>query len=329
MSMLNIDRALRAVSCALFLVTTAAAQQTPRPQQDGPLNFPIPADVSARAVDIWSEGARMSGTVYTLKTMSAEKLPTILMAHGWGGTAAALTRDAVGFAQAGYLVVSFDYRGWGASDARVILTQRAPPEKSKGKFTAEVQEVREVVDPVDMLTDWQNALHWLHGESRVDTSRIGIWGSSQSGGYVAEMAARDRRIKAVYSQVGAFSGHGMGDTPQAMEEATKRARGELSYPEPGARVVGNLRGAPILHRFANYEPVNHMNDAGQIPIMIVIAENEELFDNKQHGILAYERYNGPKQLVTVPGIKHYGIYREAWPQAHKLAREWFDAHLKK
>lgn len=297
-------------------------------QQDGPLNFRIPDDVATRAVDIWSEGTRMSGTVFKAKSAPATPLPTILMAHGWGGTAAALTRDAVAFAQEGYLVVTFDYRGWGGSDSRVILTKPAPAEKKDGRFVAEVQDVREVVDPVDMLTDWQNALHWLQGEAEVDKSRIGIWGSSQSGGYVAEMATRDHRIKAVYSQVGAFSGHGLGTTPEAYADATKRARGEIGYPAPGLRVLGNLRGAPIYSRFANYAPVDHINDAGQIPIMIVVAENEELFDNRQHGILAYERYNGPKQLVVVPGIKHYGIYREAWSQAHQSAREWFDKHLK-
>lgn len=309
----------------LYLVSVIA-----QAQQDGPLGFKVPDDVLARPVDIYSEGTRMSATVYTPKSAGSGKLPTILMAHGWGGTAAALTRDAIGFAQGGYLVVTFDYRGWGTSDSRVILTKPAPKDATanKGRFTAEVQEVREVVDPVDMLVDWQNALHWLHGEPQVDTSRIGVWGSSQSGGYVAEMATRDSRVKAVYSQVGAFSGHGLGTTPEAYVDATKRARGEIGYPEPGARVVGNLRGAPIYSKFANYAPVDHMNDAGQIPIMIVIAENEELFDNKDHGILAFERYKGPKQLVTVPNIKHYGIYREAWPQAHKLAREWFDKHLK-
>lgn len=297
-------------------------------QQDGPLNFRIPDEVSTRAVDIWSEGTRMSGTVFKAKSAPATPLPTILMAHGWGGTAAALTRDAVAFAQEGYLVVTFDYRGWGRSDSRMILVQPAPADRKDGRFVAEVQPVREVVDPVDMLTDWQNALHWLQGEAEVDKARIGIWGSSQSGGYVAEMATRDHRIKAVYSQVGAFSGHGLGTTREAYTDATKRARGEIGYPEPGLKVLGNLRGAPIYSRFANYAPVDHINDAGQIPIMIVVAENEELFDNREHGLLAYERYKGPKQLVVVPGIKHYGIYREAWPQAHKLAREWFDRNLK-
>jgi hypothetical protein len=145
---------------------------------------------------------------------------------------------------------------------------------------------------------------------------------------VVWVAARDSRVKAVYSQVGAFSGHDLGDSPQAFEDATKRAHGQLSYPKPGAVVVGNLRGAPILDKFSDYSPVDDIVRIKNIPIMIVIAEKEELFDNKQHGILAYQRYQGPKQLVTVPNIAHYGIYREAWTQAHKLATDWFARHLK-
>jgi hypothetical protein len=32
--------------------------------------------------------------------------------------------------------------------------------------------------------------------------------------------------------------------------------------------------------------------------------------------------------VTIPGIKHYGIYREARERAQKEALAWFDEHLK-
>jgi hypothetical protein len=52
------------------------------------------------------------------------------------------------------------------------------------------------------------------------------------------------------------------------------------------------------------------------------------FDNRGHGILAHERAKGPKKLVTIPNITHYGIYGEARQQSVKLAIEWFDAHLK-
>lgn len=307
----------------LFASVLNAQQSDARPAA-------VSEDVSERKVNIWSEGTRMSATVYVSKGSKNEKLPTILMAHGWGGTASALRRDAVGFAKAGFLAVTFDYRGWGESDSRIVLAkptaQRAT--ENNRSFTAEVLEVREVVDPMDMLTDWQNALHWLHGEPRVDTDRIGVWGSSQSGGFVVELATRDHRIKAVYSQVGAFDGRPLGRTREAYIDATKRARGEIGYPEPGLRVLGNLRGAPIYTRFANYAPVEHINDAGNIPIRIVVAEKEELFSNDQHAILAYQRYQGPKDLVVVPGITHYGVYMQAWPQAHQLALEWFERYLK-
>jgi uncharacterized protein len=288
------------------------------------------SEVHTRPVAIWSEGTRMAGTAFTPASAAPnERFPTILMAHGWGGVAAQLARDARAFVSAGYLVVTFDYRGWGNSDSRVLLAGETPPadQRQDGRFTAEVIEVREVVDPVDMLADWQNALHWLHGEPQVDTARIGIWGSSQSGGYVVEMAIRDPRIRAVHSQVGSLTGHAMGTTPQAYQEATRRARGEIGYPEPGATVVGSLRGAPIAPRFANYAPVERINEAGEIPIQFVLAENEELFDNREHGIRAHQLYRGPKRLVIIPEITHYGIYREAWQQANDLAREWFDTHL--
>lgn len=287
------------------------------------------ADVERRAVDIMSEGTRMSATVFIRADNKEEKLPTILMAHGWGGTAAVLIRDAMAFARAGYMVVTFDYRGWGQSDSRVILTSSQKADNKEGTFTAKVREVREIVDPVDMTTDWLNAIHWLHGEPRVDKDRIGLWGSSQSGGYVIWAAAHDPRIRAVHSQVGAMSGHGMGDTPEAIQQAIDMARGELGYPKAGEVVVGNLRGAPILSRFANYHPVDQMHLIKDVAIQFVLAEKEELFDNKDHGILAHERYTGgPKNLVIIPDILHYGIYREAWQQTSDLAISWFDKHLK-
>jgi len=291
----------------------------------------VPDDVQVRKVDIWSEGTRLTGAVYRAASATADDAqPTILMAHGWGGVAAQLARDAVAFARAGYTAVTFDYRGWGESDGRIILADTASglADDRSGEFSAQVREIREIVDPVDMLADWENAMHWLQDEPGVDVDRIGVWGSSQSGGYVVEMAIRDPRIKAVHSQVGSMTGRQIGDTEAAREEATRRARWQLAYPEAGARVVGNLRGAPISARFANYSPVDNINKIDDVPIQFVLAGDEELFDNNANGILAHDRYQGPKRLIVVPDITHYGIYGTAWQQANELAIEWFDEHLK-
>jgi dienelactone hydrolase len=253
------------------------------------------------------------------------------MCHGWGGTAERLRGTAVGFTRAGYFVVVFDYRGWGASDGRLVLTKPATKSKPGEPFTAEVKEIREVVDPLDQTTDLLNVIHWVHGEKQCDAKRIGLWGSSYSGGHVVFAAARDARVKATVSQVPAFDSRWVLLGPgraQTLNEATKRTRGEIGYPPPGARTVGNLTGAPIRERLMNYAPVEDADKAPHCAMLFLLAEKEELFDNKDHGIKAHERASGPKKLVTIPNITHYGIYREAHAEAQKLAIEWYDLHLK-
>lgn len=291
-----------------------------------------PAGVAFRTAGIYSEGVRMSAELFAPQQAAADqKLPTILMSHGWGGVASQLRRDAAEFAQAGYLVATFDYRGWGASDSRVILTAPAGAHRGQGKFTAEVQEVREVVDPLDQTTDILNALHWLQGEPQCDPARIGLWGSSYSGGHVVYVAARDKRVKAAVSQVPALDSRFVISTDaereQTWQEATQRARGERGYPPPGAKAVGNLRGAPVREKLMLYAPVEDASRTAGCALLFILAEKEELFDNREHGLKAFEAAQQPKKLVIVPGIAHYGIYLQARDQAHRLAREWFDEHL--
>jgi dienelactone hydrolase len=309
----------------LFLSSAASGQEKPAP-------YTPPEGITFRKASIMSEGTRMAAEVFALTSLEGKKLPTIIMCHGWGGTADKLRPDAVVFAKAGYLVVTFDYRGWGASDARIILAKPAPQEKTRGRFTAEVIEVREIVDPFEQTTDLQNAIHWVHAEPQCDTSRIGLWGSSYSGGHVVFAAARDRRVKATVSQVPALDSRFVVLSPKARQqtyqEATKRTRGEIGYPEPGAKAVGNLRGAPIREKLMHYVPVDDADKAPQCAMLFIIAEKEELFDNKDHAIKAHERARGSKRLVTIPKITHYGIYEEARPQAQQLAIEWYDTHLK-
>jgi fermentation-respiration switch protein FrsA (DUF1100 family) len=163
-----------------------------------------------------------------------------------------------------------------------------------------------------------------------DMERLGLWGSSFSGGLVVWAAARDSRVKAVHSQVPSLDGRGIVEMDRARfyEDSTRRARGEIGYPAPLAKEIGNLRGAPIRSRFADFMPVEDVARAAQCAMQFVIAEKEELFDNKDHAIKAYERARGPKKLANVPNITHYGIYYEARKQAQQLAVEWFDRHLK-
>jgi len=305
----------------------AAAAQQPA------TGFKAPENIDYSTANIISEGVRLHAELFSLKSLAGKPLPTIIQAHGWGGVAANFRWDALALANAGYLVIDFDYRGWGQSDGRIVL--KAPPEKKDGRrFNAQVEELREYVDPLEQTTDWFNVINWAMGEPMVDKERLGLRGSSYSGGHVFYVAARDPRVKAVVSQVGAFDSRWVvSDAEQiktTYDEATRRARGELGYPEPRARVVGNLIGAPIRDKLLHYAPVEEAAKVKDCAALFVVAEKEELFDNKDHAKLAYDRMPGTKKkYVSVPNITHYGIYREQRQQAIKLAIEWFDQYLKK
>ena len=64
----------------------------------GQQSFQPPGDINFRKGTIYSEGTRMGTELFSLKSNDGEKLPTILMTHGWGGTARVLRRDALAFA---------------------------------------------------------------------------------------------------------------------------------------------------------------------------------------------------------------------------------------
>ncbi len=278
----------------------------------------------------------MSGQFYSDRKNAGKKLPTIIMAHGWGGVAAYLDREAVPFAQAGYLVLTFDYRGWGTSDSRIVLTGKSEPADAKNlRFTAEVQEAREAVGPLDMVTDWQNALDVAVGDPQCDPDRIGLWGSSLSGGLVVSVAERDARVKVVHSQVPALDGRWVLGTPQmralTYSQSTQRAAEDAPSPLPGAGPkLLNLEGAPILQQFASWFPVEYIDHIPNVAIQFVLAGDDGLVDNKPNGLRAYSLAKGPKNLVVIPGLHHFGIYNSlpARNQARDLAITWFDRHLK-
>ncbi len=324
------------------------AQQTPtqpaatRPPDPARLltapsaQFKAPDNIDFRNADITSEGVRLHAELFSLKSLAGKPLPTIIMAHGWGGVAANFRRDAIDFVNAGYLVILFDYRGWGESDSRLVLTKPSPIKPISGqnqKFTAEVTEVREYVDPLEQTTDWFNVINWAVGEPVVNKDRIGIRGSSYSGGHVFYVAALDSRVKAVVSQVGAFDSRWvMADKTQqelTSAEATRHAHGE-PYPAPRAVTVGRLIGAPIRENMTRYAPIELAAQVKTPAVLFIVAEKEELFSNEDQAKLAYDRMAGTKKkYISIPNITHYGVYREQREQAVKYAIEWYDQYLKK
>lgn len=110
-------------------------------------------------------------------------------------------------------------------------------------------------------------------------------------------------------------------------QGTGRTRGKIGYPEPFAEFSG-MTGQPVWKNLMRYAPIEDIGRCENCDKLFIIAENEELFDNKEHAVAAHERATGIKKLVTLKGIKHHGIYQEKRREAQQLAIDWYSTHLR-
>jgi dipeptidyl aminopeptidase/acylaminoacyl peptidase len=110
------------------------------------------------------DGTPLRGWWYAPKGVA----PAVAMAHGFSAVKEmALDRYAEVFCEAGLGVLVYDHRNFGASDG----------------------EPRQEIDPWAQVRDYRCAVGWLAARPDVDAGRIGIWGSSFSGGEAIVVAA--------------------------------------------------------------------------------------------------------------------------------------------
>ena len=129
--------------------------------------------------DVWfNSGAdRISAWLY--RPGSSRDAPLLVMAHGLGAVRTMrLDAYAERFCAAGYACLVFDYRNFGDSEG-------AP---------------RQLIDIRMQLQDWTVAVAYARTLAGIDPDRIGLWGTSFSGGHVIATAARLPGIAAVVSQ---------------------------------------------------------------------------------------------------------------------------------
>jgi cephalosporin-C deacetylase-like acetyl esterase len=137
---------------------------------------------------------------------AAAPVAGIVMAHGFSATKEmALDDYAERFAAAGFAVLAYDHRCLGASDG----------------------EPRQVINPWAQTRDYRYAIGRLAACPEVDRDRIGLWGSSFSGGQVLVLGAVDERVRAVVASV-PFAGTGAGyDDPVDVDSRYARLRDAL------------------------------------------------------------------------------------------------------
>ncbi len=154
------------------------------------------------------------------------------MGHGFGGVRALrLYAYAEHFAAAGYLVVVFDYRGFGESEG----------------------SPRQLLDVGMQLQDWRAALTFARALPGVDPERVVAWGTSFGGGHVITLAGQGEKLAAIIAQV-----------PHVSGPAAVRSTGLL----PSLRVIrlGVLdQAAALLHRDPVY--VDAVGEPGTTAVM--------------------------------------------------------------
>ena len=250
----------------------------------------MPPTVERTAVTIWSNGVALDGDIYRPKDLGGDqRVPAVVLSHGWGGSKSSGERYAAKFAAAGMVSLCFTHSGWARPEARSCLPEIAPELDEKNEGVAKVRFIRELLDPVEWIQSYRCAVDYIEGEPNVDPNRIGSWGTSFGGGVAMHNAANDDRIKALAVQVASLSVRSAPLVARGKQRAIDMARGKIASVPQGidGDLFPRLAGTPHLARLLQYNVIEEVNKL-KIPTLMLDAGNEELFDTKENSGRAYE-----------------------------------------
>ena len=291
-----------------------------------------------RAVEFYSEGFKLCGDVYTPDGLApGEQRAGVLLCHGYTGVKDLyLPDDARVLNEAGYVVMTFDYKGWGESEG-----------KSPHRLA-----------PYSRVADVQAAMTFLGVQPEVDEERIGIYGTSYGGATVSWVGAIDPRAKCVVSVVGI--GHGarwmsrvrrMDEwfdlLERSAEDRTQRAltgksdmveRSDILLPDRQSAALAAAARAKNPAAVGTI-PLEYVDDTlgfnpewivGRIsprPILFITSSDDRLVPPEESEQL-YAHAGEPKKLVTLKGVGHYEVYAEpAFSEVMKHTLEWYREYL--
>src|SRR5215475_9513203 len=297
--------------------------------------------MARRNVEFNAEGVTLRGWFYAAGTGGAPA-PAVVMAHGFSAVKEMyLDSFAEVFAAAGLNVLVFDNRNFGASEG----------------------EPRQEIDPWAQVRDYRHAITYVGTLPEADPGRIGIWGSSYSGGHVLVVAAIDRRVKAVVCQVPLISGHDnlralvradfiAGLREQFDADRLARFRGEhpvmvpvvdkdplapSALPTPdsweGFSETGRTR-APAwrnevtlssVEMFTEYEPGGYLPWISPTPLLLLVAVGDHLVPSEL-AIAAFDTAHQPKELIIMHAAPT-DTYTVGFESSSGPARDWFLRHL--
>lgn len=261
-----------------------------------------------------SEGTRIAARLY--RPGIAGDAPVVVMAHGFSAVMEQLAPQAEALRDAGFAVLAFDHPCFGLSGG----------------------EPRGEVDPPRQLRAWRDAVSFVRTLDGLDGERIGLWGSSFSGGHVIVAGALDPRVRCVVSQVPFVAGWDLiGGRPDAdafvallTTERERRFAGEQpamlavtsSNPDlpcafPGKTALrffdesrlttwSNAVTLSSFEHVRGYEPGLWAHRLAPRGLLVIVADDDRVTPVPPV-LEAFERAGEPKRLVRVPG-DHFEVY---------------------
>jgi dienelactone hydrolase len=285
--------------------------------------------------------ARLRGWLYRPGAPGNPDTPAVVMAHGFSATRdMALEPYAEIICGGGMAVLVYDHRNLGTSEG----------------------EPRQLIGPWRQARDYILAIGWLATQPGIDPGRLGIWGSSFSGGHVLVVGAVDRRVRAVVANV-PFVGLAtdddldryqrmesllIDDSDGVLADAAASpigpfavvnepgAEGPVIMPQPEAAAwfldQGGRAGSPWRNQvwMASF-PSESLDPAYALPhlrspTLMVVATHDDVAATDK-ALTAFDRLTGPKELVTIEG-HHFSPYSgDPLIRAATAARDFFTKHL--
>jgi uncharacterized protein len=294
-----------------------------------------------RDVAFDADGTTLRGWLYR-PDRGEGPFPAVVMAHGFSALKEMGLDDyAELFCASGLAVLVYDHRNLGASDGTP----------------------RNEIDPIAQLRDYSHAVTFACAQPEIDFNRVGLWGTSYSGGLVLIAAAIDRRVRCVVSQVPYLSGYENATrttSPERLAELERQLKAERlalaaghppttvpvctddpSLPEdtPGRmshryfRHFADSRGLEWPNRVTlrslelrlQYEALPYLPRIAPTPLLMIVSAEDRITPT-DIALRAYAAAKAPKKLVTIAG-DHYRPYIEAFGQSSAAARDWFVEHL--
>ena len=290
-----------------------------------------------KPVTFFSEGCKLNGDLYVPDDLEAsERRAGVLLCHGYTGVKDLYLPDnARALTLAGYVAMTFDYKGWGASEGP-----------------------RARLDPYGRVADAQAALTFLAMQAEVDGDRLGILGVSYGGGTVVWLAAIDQRVKCVVSVVGV--GHGgrwMRSVRRpdewhdllAQSQADRERRATtgtsevvdrdlvLSLDRQSQELTAAARRAnpaavnqiplEFVDETLSFNPEWVVDKIAPRAVLFITAEDDRLVPPDE-SIAMFERAGEPKKLVILAKYGHYQVYAEpAFSEVMDEALTWFAQYV--